>query len=298
MKPSQIFLSNNFLSDNRAEHRDRNRIREKAFLMTNVTEDSASPFAKALPGTDQKAASADSPIEFSVIQREENSLEQQQHASGPRPARPSLDRQLIRIQHDVLKMGALVENSCLLAKAALCDRDLEAAKRIPIQDKQIDELYRQIEVDCTNLITLQAPVTQDLRLMSAFMQMVRDLERIGDYTKTISRSAIKLFPYPVHACLADVGTMMDRCRSMVALCLRSLSELDPEAGRSIKHKDDVVDNDYERLYHQLISTPYSPSTSIEAIVLMIIVIRALERIADHATNVGKRVTYVVTGERF
>ncbi len=212
--------------------------------------------------------------------------------------RPSLDRQLIRIQRDVLKMGALVENSCLLAKAALCDRDLAAAKQIPIQDKQIDKLYRQIEVDCTNLIILQAPVTQDLRLMSAFMQMVRDLERIGDYTKTISRSAIKLFPYPVHACIEDVGTMMDRCRSMVALCLRSLSELDPEAGRSIKYKDDVVDDDYERLYHQLISTPYSPNTSVEAIVLMVIVIRALERIADHATNVGKRVTYVVTGERF
>ncbi|PZO60713.1 MAG: phosphate transport system regulatory protein PhoU [Phormidesmis priestleyi] len=269
--------------------------------MTDLTGDSASPLAKALPGTDQETASADFPVESSVVQREENSLARldlQQHIAGPRPTRPNLDRQLIRIQHDVLKMGALVENSCLLAKAALCDRDLEAAKRIPIQDKQIDALYRQIEVDCTNLITLQAPVTQDLRLMSAFMQMVRDLERIGDYTKTISRSAIKLFPYPAHVCLADVGTMMDRCRSMVALCLRSLCELDPEAGRSIKHKDDVVDDDYERLYHQLISTPYSPSTSIEAIVLMVIVIRALERIADHATNVGKRVTYVVTGERF
>ncbi len=295
MKTGQIFPSSNG-----AKHRDSSHTKEKAFLMTDLTGDSASPLAKALLGTDQETASADSPVSSSAVQREENSLDQQQqqHIAGPRPTRPSLDRQLIRIQHDVLKMGALVENSCLLAKAALCDRNLEAAKRIPIQDKQIDELYRQIEVDCTNLITLQAPVTQDLRLMSAFMQMVRDLERIGDYTKTISRSAIKLFPYPAHACLADVGTMMDRCRSMVALCLRSLSELDPEAGRSIKHKDDVVDDDYERLYHQLISTPYSPSTSIEAIVLMVIVIRALERIADHATNVGKRVTYVVTGERF
>jgi phosphate transport system protein len=211
-------------------------------------------------------------------------------------SRASLDRKLIRVQRDVLKMGALVENSCLLAREALCQRNLEAAQKIPIQDKQIDTLYRQIEVDCTNLLNLEAPVTQDLRLVSAFMQMVRDLERIGDYTKSISNSAIKLFPYPEHACMGEIATMTDRCRSMVALCLRSLTELDPEAGRIIKQKDDVVDDDYKRLYEQLISTPYIAG-SVEPIVLLVLVIRALERIADHATNVGKRVTYVVTGER-
>ena len=145
-------------------------------------------------------------------------------------ARPSLDRRLTRIQRDVLKMGALVENSCLLAREGLCNRDLDAAKKIPVQDKQIDELYRQIEVDCTLLLNLEAPVTQDLRLVSAFMQMVRDLERIGDYAKSIGKLSIKLFPYPVHECMGDIETMLDRCRSMVALCLRSLSELDPEAG--------------------------------------------------------------------
>lgn len=193
-------------------------------------------------------------------------------------------------------MGALVENSCLLAKEALCNRNLDAAKQIPIQDKEIDLLYRQIEVDCTNLLNLEAPVTQDLRLVSAFMQMIRDLERIGDYNKSIGNSAIKLFPYPVHESMQEISTMLDRCRSMVALCLRSLSELDPDAGVQLKHKDDVVDDDYERLYQQLVSTPFVAG-SVEYIVLLVLVIRALERIADHATNVGKRVSFVVTGER-
>ncbi|MGD1897344.1 MAG: phosphate signaling complex protein PhoU [Phormidesmis sp.] len=210
--------------------------------------------------------------------------------------RPSLDRRLIRVQRDVLKMGALVENSCLLAREALCNRNLDAAKKIPVQDKQIDSLYRQIEVDCTTLLTLEAPVTQDLRLVSAFMQMVRDLERIGDYTKSIGNSAIKLFPYPVHDCMRDIETMLDRCRSMVALCLRSLSELDSEAGAELKAKDDVVDDDYDRIYERLVSLQ-PINGSIEPIILMVLVIRSLERIADHATNVGKRVTFVVTGER-
>lgn len=211
-------------------------------------------------------------------------------------SRPGLDRKITRVQRDVLKMGALVENSCLLAKEALCDRNLEAAQKIKPQDKQIDQLYRQIEVDCTNLLNLEAPVTQDLRLVSALMQIVRDLERIGDYAKTLGSTAIKLFPHPTHNTMSEIEVMLDRCRSMVALCLRSLSELDPEAGRSIKRKDDLVDDDYDRIYEKLISERCAGT--VEPIVLLVIAIRALERIADHATNVGKRVTFVITGERF
>lgn len=253
--------------------------------------------------TTENLAKRDSHINEDASDRDTKSVElgngetQEQSNLQGVISRPGLDRKIIRVQRDVLKMGALVENSCLLAREALCDRNLESAQKIPIQDKQIDTLYRQIEVDCTNLLTLEAPVTQDLRLVSAFTQMVRDLERIGDYAKSIGGMAIKLFPYPVHECMGDIETMLDRCRSMVALCLRSLSELDPVAGRSIKQKDDAVDDDYARLYDQLVNAP-CPNGQVEAIVLMVLVIRSLERIADHATNVGKRVTFVVTGERF
>lgn len=243
--------------------------------------------------SDGDAMGPSSPASFPASSPASSSVMGEQ---GTQLSRSGLDRRLIRIQRDVLKMGALVENSCLLAREALCNRDLDAAKRIPIQDKEIDSLYRQIEVDCTMLLSLEAPVTQDLRLVSAFMQMVRDLERIGDYTKSIGNSAIKLFPYPVHDCMLDIETMLDRCRSMVALCLRSLSELDSVAGLELKRKDDVVDDDYDRIYQQLI-TAQPVNGSVEPIVLMVLVIRALERIADHATNVGKRVNYVVTGKR-
>lgn len=193
-------------------------------------------------------------------------------------------------------MGALVESSCLLAREALCDRNLEAAKKLKIQDRQIDQFYRQIELDCINLLMLQAPVTQDLRLLSAFMQLVRDLERIGDYSKDIGEVAIKLFPYPVDPCIGRVRTMLDRCRSMVALSLVALSNLDAETGNQIKDKDDAVDQDYEELY-TLLAHQRDIEGVIEPIVLLVLVIRYLERIADHATNIGKRVAFIVTGQR-
>lgn len=193
-------------------------------------------------------------------------------------------------------MGALVENSCWLARKALFDRDLEAARHIAIQDKQIDQFYRQIELDCVNLMALESPVSRDLRLISAIMQLVRDLERIGDYAEDLGEIAIKLFPYPAHICMERVLAMCDRMRSMLAMSLAALSDLNAEHGLEIKRKDDAVDEDYATLYN-LLAHQTNVQGTIEPIVLLVLVIRHLERMADHATNIGKRVAYIVTGQR-
>jgi phosphate transport system protein len=193
-------------------------------------------------------------------------------------------------------MGALVEHSCWLARKALFERDLDAAAQIALQDKQIDQLYRQIELDCVNLIALQSPVTRDLRLLSALMQLIRDLERIGDYAEDLGEIAVQLFPYPVYPCMGRVQIMLDRCRAMLAMGLASLSDMDAESGLDIKLKDDAVDSDYESLYN-LLARQTDVQGSIEPYVLLVLVIRYLERMADHATNIGKRVAYIVTGQR-
>ena len=212
------------------------------------------------------------------------------------PLRSDLERQILRVQRDLLRMGALVESSCVLAREALCDRNLEAAQRLRSQDKQVDQFYRQIEVDCMHLFTLTTSVDVDLRRLGAFIQMVRDLERIGDYAKDLGDVAIKLFPYPVHPLMGRVQIMLDRCRSIVAMSLLSLSDLDASAGLEIKQKDDAVDSDYEELYDLLAHQTHLVG-SVEPTVLLVLAIRYMERIADHATNIGKRVAYIVTGER-
>lgn len=210
--------------------------------------------------------------------------------------RTQFERQLRRLQQDVLRMGALVEQSCWMAYQALFERDLEVASNIKQHDKEIDRFYRQIEMDCVNLLALQSPVTQDLRLISAFMQLVRDLERIGDYAVDVAEVAVKLFPYPQHASMNRVKLMTDRCRSMVAMSLAALSDLDAQAGLEIKVKDDLVDLDYEELYDLLVHET-SLAGTVEPIVLLVLVIRYLERMADHATNIGRRVAYIVTGQQ-
>ncbi len=210
--------------------------------------------------------------------------------------RPQLAREIRRLERDVLRMGALVERSFRLSHQALFARDLKAAEELPRIDKQIDSFYKQIESDCAAIMTLQAPVAQDLRCLSAFMQLVRDLERIGDYAKDIAEIAIKIFPYPPHSSLPEIALMSRQAQAMLATSLVALADLDEASGRNVKQMDDAVDNAYEHLYQTLAHQKDVPG-AVEPIVLLVLVIRYLERMADHATNIGQRVAYIVTGKR-
>jgi len=210
--------------------------------------------------------------------------------------RANFERQLRQVQRDVLRMGALVEQSCWMARQALFEQNLDAAGQIAAQDKQIDQLYKKIELDCVSMMALQSPISQDLRLLSAIMQLVRDLERIGDYAQDLGEIAVKLFHYPPQSCMARIQLMLDRCRSMLAMSLAALSNLDAESGLAVKDRDDAVDDDYDDLY-KVLAGQSNVQGIVEPIVLLVLVIRHLERMADHATNIGQRVAYVVTGQR-
>jgi phosphate transport system protein len=201
-----------------------------------------------------------------------------------------------RLEQDLLRMGALVEDSFRLGHRSLFQRDLESAKIIPEIDRQIDRFYHQIELECAELMAIASPVAQDLRLLSAFMQMVRDLERIGDYAKDIAELSIKLFPYPEHQCLPAIEQMSHYARAMLESSLVALANLDGTAGPAIHKLDDNVDLAYAEIYQTLASQTNIPG-SIEPTILLALIIRHLERMADHATNIAYRVTFIVTGSR-
>jgi phosphate transport system protein len=212
------------------------------------------------------------------------------------PERSNFDRALRRLEQDVLRMGALVEESFRLSHQCLFAGDLQAAEKISSLDKEIDRYYRQIELDCTTLMALQAPVAQDLRVLSAFMQLVRDLERIGDYAKDLGELALRLFIYAPHTCMTQIAEMSSHAQLMLATSLVALAELDPAAGSKVKSLDDTVDDAYDRLYG-ILAYQKDIKGVVEPILLMGLMIRHLERMADHATNIAQRVSYIVTGQR-
>ncbi len=207
-----------------------------------------------------------------------------------------LTRDIRRLERDVLRMGALVEKSFRLSHQALFARDLSAAEELPRLDKKIDRFYRQIELDCTQIMTSQAPGERDLRCLSAFMQLVRDLERIGDYAEDLGEIAVKIFSYPTHPLLPEIAMMSHHAQAMLATSLVALADLDEVSGRSIKQLDDAVDNAYEQVYNAL-AQQRDVQGLLEPYLLLGLAIRCLERMADHATNIGQRVAYIVTGQR-
>jgi phosphate transport system protein len=193
-------------------------------------------------------------------------------------------------------MGALVEDSFRLAHRSLFQRELESVKQIPVLDRKIDKFYLQIEVECAELMAVASPVAQDLRLLSAFMQLVRDLERIGDYAKDIAEISLKLFPYPEHFCLPAVEQMSYSARSMLKVSLIALADLDGTAGPTVHRLDDDVDRAFTEIYDTLVNQPNFHG-ALEPTILLALTIRHLERMADHSTNIAYRVTYIVTGSR-
>jgi phosphate transport system protein len=207
-----------------------------------------------------------------------------------------LQRSLRKVQQEVLRMGTLVEQSFRLSHQSLFEGDLDAIPKLLVLEKQIDIYYRQIEADCATLMTLQAPVAQDLRMLSASMQLVRDLERIGDCAEDLSEMAVKLMKYPPHPILEDIAQMSEHAQLMLATSLVALADLDRSAGARVKEYDDIVDDAYDRLYNAIALQQDVPGV-VEPVVLLGLIIRNLERMADHATNISQRVTYIVTGKR-
>jgi phosphate transport system protein len=193
-------------------------------------------------------------------------------------------------------MGALVEQSFRLAHCSLFQREIGITEQISILDRKIDAFYHQIELECAELMAIASPVAQDLRLLSAFMQMVRDLERIGDYAKDIGDISLKLFPYTEHPCLPAIEQMSHNARAMLESSLVALANLDGTAGPTVHRLDDDVDRAYDDIYQRLASQT-NLQGSIEPTILLALAIRHLERMADHATNIAFRVTFIVTGSR-
>ncbi len=214
----------------------------------------------------------------------------------PNIAKHQLTRDIRRLERNVLRMGALVEQSFRLTHQALFARDLSVAEQLPLLDKKIDRFYKEIESECTAIMTLQSPTEQDLRCLSAFMQLVRDLERIGDYAEDLSEIAVKIFPYEPHSCLPEIAVMSRHAQAMLATSLGALADLDEVGAKSIKSLDDAVDEAYERVY-DILANQRDIQGSVEPIVLLALAIRCLERMADHATNIGQRVAYIITGQR-
>ncbi|WP_448526504.1 phosphate signaling complex protein PhoU [Parathermosynechococcus lividus] len=208
---------------------------------------------------------------------------------------PFFERQLQRLRTDLLRLGALVETTCQLSYGVLIEGNLTAIDLLLRREQEVDRQYHQLTQDAIEILTLHAPVANDLRFLASLLHLSRDLERISDYAVEIASAAQHLFAYPATpSVLAEVKAMFERSLLLVSESLSAVADLDVELAAAIALHDDAVDADYSRIYSRLCS-PLAEPELVEPRLLLLVVIRNLERMGDHATKIGERVCFIVNG---
>jgi phosphate transport system protein len=206
-----------------------------------------------------------------------------------RPYRPGAIRHdLGALKQKLLRVGSMVEESAVLTRAVLAVPDLEAAPMVRRGDDRIDRLYRELEHDCRQLLTGRRLRGPEVSEVLCYLHGVRDLERIGDYCKEVAELGEQLLPYQPLALREPLLTMLDRCRSLLSLALDGVSDGDAGACARLLALDDLVDHDYERLLKVLCDRELTIGLPAEATPLLVLTVRCLERMADHAVNVTRR----------
>jgi len=197
----------------------------------------------------------------------------------------------------VLKMGAMVQNIIEVSVQALAKQDLEMAEKVYSLDDEIDELELKIEQECMMLLALQQPMAKDLRVVGTIMKIITDLERMGDHAVNIAKITLTIGNESLIKPLVDIPRMAKLSEDMVRKSLDAFVKEDTNLAEEVGRDDEAVDQIYDEIYAELIRAMIKNPEIIRQASYLLFVGRYLERIADHATNIGERVIYMVTGER-
>lgn len=211
--------------------------------------------------------------------------------------REHLEQQLTRLNHDLIKMGAMVETIIDKAVTSLKNQDLELAKSIYTEDDAIDEMELKIEKDCLNLIALQQPMAKDLRRIASALKIITDLERIGDHAVNIAKITLEIGNESLMKPLIDIPKMAEIAQNMIKLSLDAFVNQDIEIAKRAAEMDEEVDKLYDTVINEVFQYIQKDSKFLNQGIKLLFVGRYLERVADHTTNICERIIYMVTGER-
>jgi phosphate transport system protein len=207
-----------------------------------------------------------------------------------------LQRDLDGIRKGLLGLAGLVEAAIYNSIRSLVERDAELARKVVDGDAAIDAEENHIDEECLKVLALHQPVAVDLRLIASAMMIVVDLERMGDLAEEIAERTIHLATRPPLAIPDEIVSMTDLSISMVRQSLEAFIGVDAEMAMRIIRMDEGVNALNNRLIAHILEQMRSNPSQLEENLSLFSVVRCLERIADHATNIAEDVCYLVEGE--
>lgn len=210
--------------------------------------------------------------------------------------RKTFENEIQQVKDDVLLLGSMVEQAILGSVEALKKRDIKASEKIFEEDKEINRKRFEIENKLMVLIATQQPMAHDLRLLASCMEIISELERMGDYAKGIANINIRMGDNALLKPLIDVPRMAQIGVEMLHQALTAFVNEDIEVAKSIPVQDDQVDALYNQVYRELMTFVIQDPKTIERANWLLWVAHNLERVADRVTNICERTIFIATGE--
>lgn len=206
------------------------------------------------------------------------------------------DSELNALNEKLLHMARLAEESVALAIKSLKERNETFAQDVLKRETNVNLLEIDVDEFCMRLLALRQPVASDLRFITSAMKIGSDLERVGDLAVNIAEVSLDLLKLPPLKPLIDIPRMASLAQGMVRDSLNAFVNRDEKLARAVCERDDEVDSLNDQIFRELLTYMMNDPTTIDRAVGLILIGRHLERIADHATNIGEDVIYLVLGK--
>ncbi|MFI3167533.1 MAG: phosphate signaling complex protein PhoU [Bacillota bacterium] len=210
--------------------------------------------------------------------------------------RMKYDRELEAMLSKLVKMARATEDAIEDTIVGLIAGDKEKLKEVYNNDKEIDNMEREIERNCFKLLLMEQPVATDFREVSAALKMITDFERIADQASDIAHLGWKVNLDSCKSVVSTIKAMADSAKSMLHEGVSAYINKDVELAKSLSDKDDEVDSMFKEVKDKIVAGIKDSSVDPEEAILIMMIAKYLERIADHAVNVGEWVEYAVTGQ--
>ncbi len=210
--------------------------------------------------------------------------------------RATFDRQLAALKDEVLILGSMVDKAVDRSVEALKRRDRNESQLIISEDMKINRKRFEIEERCLLLLATQQPMASDLRVIAGIMNIITDLERMGDHAEGIAKINLMMGDEPLLKPLIDIPKMADKTRDMLRRTLDAFVARDSEAAKALASEDDEVDELYNRVYRDLLDIMIKDPTTVARATYLLWVAHNLERVGDRITNICERIVFMVTGQ--
>lgn len=212
------------------------------------------------------------------------------------PVRTTFEREIQALYHETLILGSMVDKAIAEAIRALQQLDTAKAHAIIHGDLAINEKRFAIEETAIEVIATQQPTARDLRTIIAVLNIIVDLERMGDHAEGIAKIVLMHDGQPLLKPLIDIPVMAEKARELLRLSLDALVSRDVALAKATAAEDDIIDALYDTVYRDLIDLMIADPRNIDRATWLLWVAHNLERIGDRATNICERVVYLVTGQ--